>query len=104
MHSLYSVLNFRGITSIFSPAVWHLNVPPRIHVFLWPMYNNRLLTRDNNHSKRRELEDKTYLFCNDDESVNHLFFVVLCEAISDSFLVIKQMGTDFESITIKMQF
>jgi hypothetical protein len=32
--SLYSVINFRGITPVFVPAVWKLRMPPRVHFFL----------------------------------------------------------------------
>ena len=27
--------------------MWKLKVPPRIHIFLWLLANNKLLTRDN---------------------------------------------------------
>jgi hypothetical protein len=44
---LYVVINFRGITPVFVPSVWKLNVPPRVQVFLWLLSHNKLLTRDN---------------------------------------------------------
>jgi hypothetical protein len=28
--SLYSVINFRGVTPIFVPSVWKLKIPPRV--------------------------------------------------------------------------
>jgi hypothetical protein len=31
--SLYAVVNFRGIKQVFVPAVWKLNIPPRVQVF-----------------------------------------------------------------------
>jgi hypothetical protein len=71
--SLYAIINFRGVTPVYIPAVWNLNVPPRVHVFLWLMYHNKLLTRDN-LCKRQEINDKTCLLCSEDESVHHLFF------------------------------
>ena len=31
--SLYGVLNYRGVTPVFTPAVWMLFIPPRVHFF-----------------------------------------------------------------------
>jgi hypothetical protein len=31
--SLYSVINFRGVTPVFIPTVWKIAVSPRIHFF-----------------------------------------------------------------------
>lgn len=45
--SLYKIINFRGITPIHVPAVWHLKIPPRIQFFLWLLSKNKTLTRDN---------------------------------------------------------
>ena len=33
--SLYEVINHWGFTPVFLSAIWKLNVPPRIHFFLW---------------------------------------------------------------------
>jgi hypothetical protein len=71
--SLYRIINFRGVTPVYIPAVWKLGVPPRIHFFLWLLSNNKLLTRDN-LEKRSKVEDITCLFCQEPESVAHLFF------------------------------
>ena len=73
VQSLYAVISFRGVQPIHTPVVWKLNIPPRIQVFLWLLSNNKLLTRDN-LSKRRNVENKSCLFCAEPESVNHLFF------------------------------
>ena len=62
VQTLYSILNFRGVIPVHTPAVWKLSVPPRIHIFLWLLGNNKLLTRDN-LCKRKDLNDKTCLFC-----------------------------------------
>jgi hypothetical protein len=32
--SLYNIINFRGVTSVFIPTVWELIIPPRVHFFL----------------------------------------------------------------------
>jgi hypothetical protein len=34
-HSLYSVINFRGVTPVYVSAVWKLLILPRVHFFLW---------------------------------------------------------------------
>lgn len=67
VQSLYATISFRGIKQIYTPVMWKLKVPPRIHIFLWLLANNKLLTRDN-LAKRREVADKTCLFCSDHES------------------------------------
>ena len=73
VQSLYAVLSFRGVSPVHIPAVWKLNIPPRVHIFLWLLYNNKLLTRDN-LQKRRDVANKSCLFCCEDETVTHLFF------------------------------
>lgn len=45
--SLYAVINFWGVTPIFIPAIWKIKVPPRIHVFLWLLSHNEIMTIDN---------------------------------------------------------
>jgi hypothetical protein len=72
VQSLYSIMSFRGVTPVYVPTVWKLNIPLRVHIFLWLLSRNKLLTRDN-MGKRRELNDQTCLFCCETESVNHLF-------------------------------
>lgn len=34
--SLYIVVNFREIRTIYSPALWKLSIPPRVHIFYRP--------------------------------------------------------------------
>jgi hypothetical protein len=70
---LYSIVNFRGVILVYIPSVWKLIVPPRVHSFLWFLSNNKILTRDN-LEKRRRLDDNTYVFCSEPESVFHLFY------------------------------
>jgi hypothetical protein len=70
---LYVVLNDRGLRQVYIPVMWKIHVSSRIHVFLWLMANNKTLTRDN-PALRREVNDKTCLFCSENESVKHLFY------------------------------
>jgi hypothetical protein len=69
---LYAVINDEG-SNKFTLLVWRLSVPPRLHIFLWLMANNKTLTR-HNLAKRRIVEDKSCLFYADKESIHHLFF------------------------------
>ena len=99
VHSLYAVVNFRGVVPVHIPAVWKLDIPPRVHIFLWLLSNNKLLSRDN-LSKRRTIDDLTCQFCCEVESVPHLFFgcCVVKLVLSDiSDLIRKSVGQDFES-------
>jgi hypothetical protein len=73
LQSLYAIVNNRGVKQVFTPVVWKINVAPRIHIFLWLFANNKILTRDN-LAKRKNLDDKTCLFCKEDESIHHIFF------------------------------
>jgi hypothetical protein len=41
VQSLYAVINDRGIKHIYLPVMWKINVPSRIHVFLWLVANNK---------------------------------------------------------------
>jgi hypothetical protein len=56
-------------------VVWKISVLSRLHVFLWLISNNKVLTRDN-LAKRRQVEDMSCLFCSEPEAVSHLFFSV----------------------------
>jgi len=58
---------------VFIPAVWKIIVPPKIHVFLWLLSNNKLMTVDNLAERgiHKPLDCK---FCSEKESVHHLFF------------------------------
>jgi hypothetical protein len=58
---------------MYTPVMWGISVPSRVHIFLWLLANNKTLTRDN-LSRRKSLDDKTCLFCNELESISHLFF------------------------------
>ena len=74
--------------------------PPCIHVFLWLLANNKILTRDN-LAKRRTVDDLTCLFCSEDETCHHLFFdcfvaKLVWPVISDMCGI--RLGDGFDSI------
>jgi hypothetical protein len=77
VQSLYAVINNHGVKPVFVHAVWKLNIPPRVQIFIWLLSKNKLLTRDT-LAKRRNVDDRTYIFCAEPESIHHLFFLLLC--------------------------
>jgi hypothetical protein len=94
------VITDRGVRQVFTPVMWKIEVPPRIHIFLWLLANNKVLTRDN-LAKRKDLDDLTCLFCAEPESVQHLFFGCcvaqsIWETISEIIGI--TVGRDFESV------
>jgi len=100
VQAVYKTINFRGVQPVYTPNIWGLNVPPRIHIFLWLLSNNKTLTRTN-LAKRRHVEDVSCLFCNEPETVNHLFFFccvakVLWSYLKDIFHT--QLGDGYESV------
>ena len=98
--SLYRIINFRGVIPVHVSAVWPLKIPPRVHFFLWLLAKNKVLTRDN-LGLRRKVEDESCLFCNEKESVFHLFFD--CVVAKQIWVYISEcfgfnVGMNFESI------
>jgi hypothetical protein len=53
--------------------IWKSKIPAKIKIFLWLLLNNVILTKDN-LIKRKWIGDPTCYFCDQDESVSHLFF------------------------------
>lgn len=70
--SLYRVINFRGMQPVFIPSLWQLKSPPRVHVFLWLLSHNKLVTKDN--LRKRNIMKPECLFCAGHESIQHLMF------------------------------
>ena len=100
VQSLYAVVNFRGVKPIHPPAIWELCIPSRVQVFLWLLSNNKLLTRDN-LAKRREVNEKSCVFCDEPESISHLFFDccvvnIMWELCSSIFGI--QLSGGFENV------
>jgi hypothetical protein len=94
------LINDRGVKQIFTPVVWKITVPPRIHIFLWLLANNKTLTRDN-LAKGRNMENDSCLFCYEKESFRHLFFeCCVAQALWEMVYEVtgKHMGDDFESV------
>ena len=98
--SLYHVINFRGICPVFIPALWKLNVPPRVHVFLWLLSHNKIMTKDNLR-KRQIFKPEECLFCSEKETVQHLMFDCVVSKIIWTFVFehfAVCIGTSYESV------
>jgi hypothetical protein len=98
--SMYSIINFRGVSPVYVPSVWKLTVPPRVQLFLWLLSKNKILTRDN-LEKRRPLDDKTCVFCSEPKMACHLFYDCIVarrawQLISENLDV--QVGVSYESV------
>jgi hypothetical protein len=85
--TLYKVITFRGVIPVYAPNIWDLKIPPRVQFFLWLLFKNKVLTRDN-LAKRRKVEVDTCPFCNEEECSQHLFFD--CVVASKMWILISQ--------------
>lgn len=66
VRSFYNMINWGGVYTPVWKKFWKIVVRRRYLVFLWLALHNKILTRDN-LSKRR-------LYCDEQESVQHLLF------------------------------
>jgi hypothetical protein len=58
------------VVPVYTPNLWSLNIPPRIHFFLWLLFKNKILTTDN--LAKRQVENKMCPFCDELESSQHI--------------------------------
>jgi hypothetical protein len=86
VQSLSVVVNDRGIKQIFTHVIWKFFLPPKLHILLWLLANNKVHTREN-LAKRRKLKNMSCLFCNEQETTRHLFFVVVLHKCSGRTLL-----------------
>ena len=74
--SFYKKINFflkgGGGSAEIKDDIWKIKVPPNIHIFLWLIYYNKSLTKDN-LAKRRHVDDMSCVFYNEPETIQHLF-------------------------------
>jgi hypothetical protein len=59
-------------TKFLRKYIWKMKVPLKIKIFMWFLYKRVLLTKDN-LAKRNWSGSKSCCFCNEDETINHLF-------------------------------
>jgi hypothetical protein len=88
------------VAPMFIPAVWKLHKAPRVHIFLWLLSQNKLITRDN-MKKIYLSKPECCIFYAEDESIDHLFFKCIVarhiwQIISDFFTI--TLGDDYISI------
>lgn len=70
--SLYKFLNHRGIVHAHAMLWWNLPLPPKIRIFMWLTFHNRILSKVNLRQRGWE-GDTTCPFCTQEETVKHLF-------------------------------
>jgi hypothetical protein len=60
-------------TKYLRKYIWKIKVPLKIKIFMWFLHHKVILTKDN-LAKRNWEGSKTCVFCDKDESIQHLFF------------------------------
>lgn len=73
VRSFYKLINLGGIPYMLQDCIWKIEVPPNIHVFMWPIIHNKGLTRDH-LAKCHAVSDPTCVFCTELETIRHLLF------------------------------
>ena len=102
VQAVYKTISFSGGLNLLSPLVSGilLFLPRFIHIFLWLLSNNKILTRDN-LAKRKNVDDKTCLSCNEPESACHQLFDCVVAKVCWSHLANIfhiDLSIDFESV------
>jgi hypothetical protein len=72
LNSLYNALT-QSDSSSAHKIIWKSKVPPKIKIFIWLMTNDAILTKDN-RIRRKWVGDPKCHFCDQTETVDHLFF------------------------------
>lgn len=70
--SVYNGLT-KSDSSLLHKRIWKGKIPAKIKIFLWLMTNDAILTEDNLR-KRKWIGDYSCAFCDEDETIAHLFF------------------------------
>ena len=70
--SVYDHLSEEGNTNTFS-HIWKTRIPYKIKIFTWLLEKGVVLTKDN-MVKRKWTGDPSCVFCDQVETINHLFF------------------------------
>jgi hypothetical protein len=98
-------------TKYLRKYIWKIKVPLKIKIFMWFLHRKVILTKDN-LAKRNWEGSKTCVFCDKDESIQHLFFecplakivwriIVLSFSISPSSNVTNLFGNWLSGIAKK---
>jgi hypothetical protein len=70
--SMYADI-MNGHTVFLRKYIWKIKVPLKIKIFTWFLYKKVIVTKDN-LTKRKWNGCKKCVFCDSEESINHLFF------------------------------
>jgi hypothetical protein len=62
-----------GNTGYFKKYIWKIKVPLKIKIFMWFLHKEVILTKDN-LKKRKWQGSSQCCFCDQDETIQHLFF------------------------------
>lgn len=102
--SFYAIINFRGATPVFVLAVWKIEIPPKIQMFLWLLSHNKLMMTLDHLLKRGIIKSKYCVFCSEEEPIGHLFFECVVAIWlwnqTASYLNI-DIGCNFEKVATK---
>jgi len=71
---MYNALT-RSDAGIYHKILWKGKIPTKIKIFMWLLMNDAILTKDN-LLKRKWQGDPTCYFCDEPESISHLFFSI----------------------------
>jgi hypothetical protein len=70
--SVYNALTSSS-NGVYYKKIWRGKIPEKIKIFLWLISNGAILTRDN-LVKRNRQGDPSCVFCDNEETISHLFF------------------------------
>jgi hypothetical protein len=77
VHSMYRVSAVPN-DILHNHIIWKIKLQLKLKVFIWYLIKGVALTKDN-LAKRRWKGSLKCCFCNMDESIQHLFFIVLMQ-------------------------
>ena len=98
VHSLYIWLDYGGIRDKDYRTLWKTKIPLKIKIFTWLVKEGKILTKDN-LAKKGWIGDHKCHFCNENETIDHLF--VTCPLISSIWSWIAEHNNfNFDCVTI----
>jgi hypothetical protein len=92
VHSMYRVSAVPN-DILHNHIIWKIKLQLKLKVFIWYLIKGVALTKDN-LAKRRWKGSLKCCFCNMDESIQHLFFIVLMQYLYEElykFLTISHL-------------
>lgn len=96
---MYSWLEYGGFLNSDYKSIWNAKIPLKVRIFLWLAKQNRILTRDN-LNKRGWTGPLNCVFCQEYESVDHLF--TSCSVANQIWQLISHFnGFEFEGTNMQ---